>query len=114
MLKQGTSKDKPCSTCIWDYREFSTGVPEHLVQLQTGHRSVQALKLYQQPSEDQRRAVTKALSGEDYSRALKQHSSIFQDSDPPKKPAELVSDLPSKLGSHFSNCTVNFYFGKQD
>ena len=40
---------------------YESGVPEKLVQEQTGHRSLEALHVYERTNEDQHRAVSSIL-----------------------------------------------------
>ena len=99
---------------------FSAGVPEQLVQEQTGHRSVQALRLYQKPSELQKRAVTKALSGERFTTALEEKPKPRMANSPaipcqvhPQVPTGSTADYSSARLLQFEHCTVNVYVGKQ-
>ena len=41
---------------------FSANVPEKIIQSRTGHRSVEALRLYKRPTVDQQRSVTQLLN----------------------------------------------------
>ena len=41
---------------------FAANVPEKLIQSRTGHRSVEALRLYERPSHDQHQAVSNVLT----------------------------------------------------
>lgn len=41
---------------------FVVSVPEHLIQQCTGHRSIEALRLYEWPTEQQQQAVSDILS----------------------------------------------------
>lgn len=41
---------------------FAANVPEKLIQSRTGHRSVEALRLYERPSHDQYQAVSNVLT----------------------------------------------------
>ena len=43
---------------------FEAGVPEKLIQQRTGHRSLEALRMYERVTEQQELAVSKILSGE--------------------------------------------------
>ena len=48
-------------------RLFQGGVPEHVIQGRTGHKTVQALRVYQKPSELQQVAASKVLdNGQPY------------------------------------------------
>lgn len=41
---------------------FAANVPEKLIKSRTGHRSVEALRLYERPSHDQHQAVSNVLT----------------------------------------------------
>ena len=41
---------------------FAANVPEKLVQSRTGHRSLDALRLYERPSHEQHQAVSNVLT----------------------------------------------------
>ena len=41
---------------------FSAGVPEALVQKQTGHKSVESLRVYERVTESQRKTVSNIIS----------------------------------------------------
>ena len=41
---------------------FSANVPEKIIQSRTGHRSEEALRLYERPTVDQQRSVTQLLT----------------------------------------------------
>ena len=73
---------------------FSAGVPERIIQQRTGHRSLEALRLYERVTDDQNLTVSKILCGEKNS---------FEDSE------RKVEGVAS--GVQCSNCTVNVYQG---
>ncbi len=55
---------------------FAAGVPERLIRQRTGHRSVEALRLYERPTEEQQQAVYTVLATQGpstYSSAVVQH-----------------------------------------
>ena len=41
---------------------YDSGVPEKMIQERTGHRSLEALRIYERTNEDQRQAVSAILS----------------------------------------------------
>ena len=56
---------------------FAQQVPEKLIQERTGHRSLEALRTYERPNEEQHRAVPSVLcetKRSNYSQQLIQHS----------------------------------------
>ena len=92
---------------------FAAGVPERIIQQRTGHRSLDALRLYERPTEQQQQAVSSVLASAaptPYSSALMQQTQHL-----PAVPAPPVADptrsfpmLPAPT-QNFYNCTVNIY-----
>ena len=92
---------------------FAAGVPERIIQQRTGHRSLDALRLYERPTEKQQQAISSVLASAaptPYSSALMQQTQHL-----PAVPASPVADptrsfpmLPAPT-QNFYNCTVNIY-----
>ena len=54
---------------------FAASVPERLIQSRTGHRSLDALRLYERPSHEQQQAVSKILTSAEPQRLTNVQSS---------------------------------------
>ena len=55
---------------------YAAGIPEHLIQQHTGHRSIEALRLYERPTQQQQRAVSDVLAStsvKSYTEAMVPH-----------------------------------------
>lgn len=120
---------------------FEAGVPERVIQQRTGHRSLLSLRMYEQVSEGQEKAVSRILTGENnnYNESLMQSitssstlpsnvscnesliQSIASSSSLPSKvscnesSSMLQSSIPSSKSSgiHCNKCTVNVYASPQ-
>ena len=89
---------------------FDAGVSERIIQSQTGHRSLEALRLYERVTDDQNMEVSKILSGEKrkYEVSTSSRSSVCvlpKTEDSTKSPSPKNS-VPS---AQYNNCTVNMY-----
>ena len=82
---------------------FSAGVPEKIIQKNTGHRSLEALRLYEHVSAEQSKGASKILTSLDISH------------EPQEKipPTELQQEKPTvgatsaNFSSLFHGCTIN-------
>ena len=95
---------------------LDAGVPERIIQGRTGHRSLEALRMYERVTDKQEEKVSKILSG-----SVDKFSVESEPVVPPKPPVYAVPPtLPSTVnhppsvaqpiaGSHYYNCTVNMY-----
>ena len=98
---------------------FDAGVPERIIQQRTGHRSVEALRLYEQITDDQNMDVSKILHGEkrmfNESKGNQIASDTVQNTElstvpPDEKKICDGMQTHSNLGSvSCNNCTVNVY-----
>ena len=91
-------------------RLFSGGVPERIIQERAGHRSVEALRLYERPSEDQLRTACAVISGKENASTSPPETTDAVES---KKRSDLsviqgASGLPSMAMATVKNCTFNF------
>ena len=57
---------------------FAANVPEKLIQSRTGHRSVDALRLYERPSADQNQAVSNILTSREHQKKFDEELSNVQ------------------------------------
>ena len=82
---------------------FDAGVPERIIQARTGHRSLDALRLYERVTDKQNLQVSKILSGE---------KEIFEEGPSNSKQEETSSKVTSascQPATQYNNCTVNVY-----
>ena len=99
-------------------RLFRAGVPEHVIQGRTGHKTLQAMRQYREPSELQQMAACKVLDNghahTDYTdakpRSRERHEvvQVEQPSEAERENPFVISDCV------FTNCsTVNIIIGKE-
>ena len=81
-------------------RLFEAGVPEKVIQQRTGHRSLEALRMYERVTEQQEQAVSKILSGE---------TDVYEDTKGPDSSNPSISSRAMLSGIQYNNCTVNVY-----
>ena len=103
---------------------FSAAVPEKLIKEVTGHKSTQALQLYERPTVEQKQAVSNVITGgsrkENFSSELcrVQNQPPVSTPQPPQRQAlqqlsmndRRVVDSSSWMSSMFNgltNCTIN-------
>ena len=79
---------------------FSAGVPEKIIQKNTGHRSLEALRLYEHVSSEQSKDTSKILTSLDISPEP-------QKKIPPTEPQSTVGATPGNFSSLFHGCTIN-------
>ena len=79
-------------------RLFEENVPEKLIQEHTGHRSSEALRMYERTSLAQQKSVPELISGASHDFLLKTGSE--------RASTDKRAIDGSSLGN-FSNCTVN-------
>ena len=72
---------------------FAANVPEKLIQSRTGHRSLEALRLYERPSHEQHQAVSKVLTSAEPQRSFGDELTNIQSS------AESTGAVPM-VGNH--------------
>ena len=87
---------------------FAAGIPEKVIQKNTGHRSVEALRVYEHVSKDQEEATCKVLT------SLDQNTSQFE-STSEKCVVQKDTSFP-QASSLFQECnigSVNIEFGSQ-
>ncbi len=82
---------------------FQANVPEKVIQERTGHRSLEALRLYKKTTTEQHQAVAQVLG----SSATLSYESIVQ-----KQQEITVSPRPPQMAPtlNMSGCTVNIFF----
>ena len=83
---------------------FDAGVPEKIIKERTGHRSVEALRIYEHTTKKQHMAVSKILTNcqkTTFESALKKEELTYNTS--PFHPAS------NSTVNKFSNCTVHIY-----
>ena len=82
---------------------FQANVPEKVIQERTGHRSLEALRLYEKTTTEQHQAVAQVLG----SSATLSYESIVQ-----KQQEITVSPRPPQMAPtlNMSGCTVNIFF----
>ena len=83
---------------------FDAGVPENIIKERTGHRSVEALRIYEHTTKKQLMAVSKILTicqKTTFESALKKEELTYNTS-----PFHPASD---STVNKFSNCTVHIY-----
>ena len=97
---------------------FSANVPEKLIQSRTGHRSLQALRVYERPSEEQHQAVSNILVSGDKSRKFGTEVQNINTPGTAQRSLEVqkvstargmstIGALPGALFGNLSNCTIN-------
>ena len=103
---------------------FAANVPEKLIQSRTGHRSLEALRLYERPSHEQHQAVSKVLTSAEPQRSFGDELTNIQSSSESTGVVSMVGkrsltkstiaqsqcpppwQMPSLFGS-MNNCSVN-------
>ena len=102
---------------------FDAGVPEHIIQQRTGHKSVWGLRIYERVNEGQEKMVSKILSGEskkfdesavkygDENHETKQNSTLGFDTKPRSALGEVmnVASLQPSTAPQYNNCNINYY-----
>ena len=101
---------------------FDAGVPERIIQGRTGHKSIEALRIYERVTEEQEAKVSKILSGSKQKFAVEDHPSVPVSADVPVCTANMpdVSPQPPSLpdvnpqpipygAAQYYNCTVNMF-----
>ncbi len=87
---------------------FAAGVPERIIQESTGHRSIEALCLYEHPTEKQHQAVSTVLASRTpalyVSAVAEQQLTLPQNHFRPSQ-----SYSPYAPMQNFLSCTVNIY-----
>ena len=101
---------------------FDAGVPERIIQSRTGHKSVEALRLYERVTNDQVSMVSKVLSGsaDHFDKNTKgtvadvKPPAISTDADDKDiKPAIVPVKPTNPTAGNYYNCTVNMFNGPQ-
>eukprot|EP00118_Oscarella_pearsei_P015710 m.143422 g.143422 ORF g.143422 m.143422 type:complete len:131 (+) comp38387_c2_seq9:294-686(+) len=96
---------------------FSKGVPEKLVQQRTGRRSLDALWMYERPSEEQLRAVSAVLSGSGTAFTHVDKENLASSEKQPEAAEDHITKTAGKPPSgtaltsfdQLQNCTFNFF-----
>ncbi len=84
---------------------FDAGVPERIIQSRTGHRSLDALRVYERVTDAQSHQVSKILSGNKKTFTDKAH-----DTTPSEASLQELEPLPAKQApgtTQYNNCTIN-------
>ena len=88
---------------------FEAGVPEKIIKERTGHRSLEALRLYERTTSNQHQAVSKVLSGQrktTFQEAVRQQSVDHPTSTYTNYlPQPQTQTIPFQV---LNNCTVNY------
>ncbi len=87
---------------------FAAGVPERIIQERTGHRSIEALRLYEHPTEQQHQAVSTVLASRtptSYASAVAEQQLTLPQNHFRPSP----SYSPYAPMQNFHSCTVNIY-----
>ena len=94
-----------CATAMT--RMYKKGVPEKLIAEKSGHRSVEALRMYEHTASELERA-----GGEVISDPSKSFSALMQKQEPEEKPSTSLPMFSPSLPefSGLNNCTINFSF----
>ena len=80
---------------------FEAGVPERVIQGRTGHKSIDALRVYERVGVEQQEQVSKILSGSEEK---------FEDSVPLVSPDAVPLPPAVQLANNqYNNCTVNMF-----
>ena len=104
---------------------FDAGVPERIIQGRTGHRSLEALRMYERVTNQQEIQVSKVLSrsivkfNDDHSSSSNTSKTESQFSDQKNKKfasdqnAKVLSPIPPTMQplptAQYNNCTINMY-----
>lgn len=98
---------------------FDAGVPERIIQARTGHRSLDALRVYERVTDAQSNQVSKILSGNktvfsdktdtaDLAPSEKK-SQLCLDSKPIPQPHSVPGNGSSNPNAQYNNCTITMY-----
>ena len=101
---------------------FSAQVPEKIIQEQTGHRSLDAVRVYQRTSTDQQKAVSSILASANSTQYFSDKLEKVVETEPkfepkfvPKTGPDSCSSAPGPAGMKLEacqNCTINVNFYK--
>ena len=90
---------------------FAANVPEKLIQSRTGHRSLEALRLYERPTQEQQQAVSNVLTGRSVEPRMfgKELSNVQLPGTSHSRSANNGSQIPAlpQVCGTMNNCTVN-------
>ena len=89
---------------------FSAGVPERIIQQRTGHRSVEALQLYERVTDQQNVSVSRILSGEVDQFDTSTLSAKKNGPDDDELPeTQKTQSQPGESSICYNNCSFNIY-----
>ena len=86
---------------------YSAGVPEKIIQERTGHRSLECLRMYEQTSDCQHKAVSKILSSKEETTFNGQLQNIKQQTSAISNHVQSTSCIPTM---NFNSCSVNINY----
>jgi len=84
---------------------FTAGVPERIIQERTGHRSIDALRLYKRTSESQQQAVSNVLA----SHTATSYTVTATQQQPPQPDVSCHTFTPQVPVQNFYSYSVNMY-----